>query len=305
MVAAPLQRNVALALLSEGFRGRPTLLAQTIAHACAARFLAAATEGKSLDLIGWTERTCASYGAHAPILDMLGAAPAIVCGVLRQKRQLHAPEDLLALESAIAAIVNRHLSAHRDAKVHRIDELDSTIEALIARLDNTDPASAEHSRSVALWCRRIARRLGLDDDESTFVARCGLLHDIGKITTPEEILLAPRALSAAEWEIMRDHPVAGEKLIAGSPQLRPFSAAVRSHHERLDGKGYPDGLHARDLSLAVRIVSVADSFNAMIARRPYRLPMPPTTALEELERHRGTQFDPTIVETMISVVEKN
>jgi len=113
---------------------------------------------------------------------------------------------------------------------------------------------------------------------------------------------APRALDEREWRVMRAHAAAGEVLVRKVEELRPFAPAVRSHHERLDGRGYPDGLRANAIPLMARIVAVADTFNAMIGRRPYRLPMPPTRALEELVRSRGTQLDPEIVDAMVDVV---
>jgi HD-GYP domain-containing protein (c-di-GMP phosphodiesterase class II) len=101
---------------------------------------------------------------------------------------------------------------------------------------------------------------------------------------------------------MRAHAAAGEAIVRRVPELRPFMPAVRSHHERLDGRGYPDGLRAGQIPLMARIVAVADCFNAMIGRRPYRLPMSPARAMEELVRSRGTQLDPEIVDAMVDVV---
>jgi HD-GYP domain-containing protein (c-di-GMP phosphodiesterase class II) len=131
-----------------------------------------------------------------------------------------------------------------------------------------------------------------------------MLHDVGKIATPVDILRAPRNLTSGEWVIMREHTIVGEKLVLDSTLTLDYTAAVRSHHERLDGRGYPDGADDRGIPLAVRIVTVADSFNAMIGRRPYRAAMPPGLALEELENHSGTQFDPQIVKAMRDIVRK-
>lgn len=144
--------------------------------------------------------------------------------------------------------------------------------------------------------------MALPREHELFVKRSGLIHDIGKMQTPKEILHAPRALDEEEWRIMQLHPVQGAEIIQGIPELRHLAAIVRGHHERFDGRGYPDGIAGSDIPMASRIVTVADSFNAMIAQRPYRRPFSPTVALEELKRHRGTQFDPRIVEAMIDVV---
>jgi HD-GYP domain-containing protein (c-di-GMP phosphodiesterase class II) len=144
----------------------------------------------------------------------------------------------------------------------------------------------------------------MSGQEIVFASRSGLVHDIGKIETPAEILNAPRSLSAEEWDVMRAHALAGEAIVQEIPILRHLSTAVRSHHERIDGKGYPDGTRGLRIPTIARLVAVADSFNAMIGRRAYRKPMPPSIALLELERHRGTQFDPEIVEAMIDIVSR-
>jgi putative two-component system response regulator len=131
-----------------------------------------------------------------------------------------------------------------------------------------------------------------------------MIHDIGKVTTPVEILHAPRKLTDEEWVVMRSHTTAGERIVMEDSGLAQFAPIVRSHHERLDGKGYPDKLRAEDLDLHTRIVTVADCFNAMIGRRPYRPPMSPTRALEQLDANIGTQFDKDVVAAMHEVVSK-
>jgi putative nucleotidyltransferase with HDIG domain len=198
------------------------------------------------------------------------------------------------------------LLAHRTEKpgqdANALDDVDGALNALISQLDERDPFSAEHSRAVAGWCSRIARALGLDADAALYLSRCGLLHDIGKVETPAGILNAPRALTSSEWRIMRTHVIAGERLAAEVELLHPFLPAVRNHHERFKGGGYPDDLRGEQIPFSARVVSVADAFNAMIGRRPYRPPLSPSLALAELIRHRGLQFDPDIVDAMHDVV---
>jgi HD-GYP domain-containing protein (c-di-GMP phosphodiesterase class II) len=201
--------------------------------------------------------------------------------------------------------VRRQIAAYRPsatAFVRPAEDIDVSIEALFEHLAVAAPLMAEHSRAVSAWCSRIGRVLGLSEDEITFVSRCGLIHDIGKMRTPSQILDAPRQLTPDEWAIMRDHPAEGSRIVGRVPPLSPLVPIVRGHHERLDGRGYPDGLRSSAIPLASRIVAVADSFNAMIGRRPYRLPLSPTNALDELDRNRGTQFDPEIVEAMVRIV---
>ncbi len=182
------------------------------------------------------------------------------------------------------------------------EDVDARIDAFMTELAAVAPLMAEHSHAVSAWCTRIARCLGLDESAVAFATRSGLVHDIGKIHTPPAILSAARKLDKDEWQVMRAHTLGGAELAAGVPELHPFIPMIRGHHERLDGHGYPDGLRLGAIPLAARIVTVADCFNAMIGRRPYRLPMSPTDALNELDRNRDTQFDSELVDAMIRIV---
>lgn len=183
-----------------------------------------------------------------------------------------------------------------------IDDVDVAIGRLVARLDAHDPLTSEHSRAVGSWCTRIARRLRLDDRTARYLGRCGLIHDIGKARVPLSVLAAPRRLDEREWKVMKAHVTAGESIAKREEVLHDHLPAIRSHHERLDGSGYPDGISGSELPLSARVVAVADCFNAMIGRRPYRPALPPSRALEELQRHRGTHFDPDVVDAMVVVV---
>lgn len=176
--------------------------------------------------------------------------------------------------------------------------------SLLAALEAHDPAAAEHSRAVGSWCKRIAEALGMNDEGVEFIALCGTLHDVGKMATPTHILLKPGPLTNDEWEIMRAHSERGAQILEQVPSLHELSAVVRSHHERFDGLGYPDRLKGNEIPLAARIVAVADSFNAMISKRPYRTGMMSVTqAIYALMEGRGTQWDPKIVDVMITVVK--
>jgi putative nucleotidyltransferase with HDIG domain len=262
-------------------------------------------DGGPDELAAWVHMMCSSYGDVASLREVLVELPDALARAVHEMHVGRVREaELDALAEQVMAIVDvswRPLLRVRD---EALDEVDARIDALIVKLEARDPLTSEHSRAVAAWCSRLGRRLGLDSAEVTFAARCGLLHDVGKVATPLEILNAPRALDDREWRLIRAHAAAGEAIVRAVPELRPFAPAVRSHHERLDGHGYPDRLPASAIPLMARIVAVADSFNAMIGRRPYRLPMPPIRALEELVRGRETQFDPEVVEAMVDLVER-
>lgn len=131
-----------------------------------------------------------------------------------------------------------------------------------------------------------------------------LLHDVGKIFTPKEILFKPGPLSDDEWRIMRRHPVDGAEILEQIAGLREMSKIVRYHQESYDGSGYPEGLKGDQIPIGARIATAVDSFDAMITDRPYRKGMTVTEAIDELKRNRGTQFDPLVVDTMIELYEE-
>ena len=175
------------------------------------------------------------------------------------------------------------------------------LRTLVERLDTNDPATAAHGRAVALWCSRIAASLRLSRDEQNWIVRSAQLHDVGKLCIPAELLRAPRVLTDEERVVVRDHVLFGERLLLDHG-LAEYRGAVRSHHERYDGRGYPDGLRGDAIPLPARIVAVADAYDAMTGQRPYRFPMTPDRALLEIERMRGTQFEPEMVDVMLAVV---
>lgn len=303
--AASVRDDLARAIVEELGDDSPTLVARLIAMAFAARFTAAISDGGFLQLALWAVRTCERYGAVDGIAPLLANACTVTRRLMRARHMSSASleSDLTTLDAAIAAKLAEPVRSGDAGRRTPSDGIDGTIAAFLVKLDDADPLSAEHSRAVSLWCRRLARRMNLSEERGIFVSRGGLLHDVGKTTTPRDILLAPRSLTDAEFAIIQDHASAGAAMVSEVERLRPFMPMVRSHHERLDGKGYPDRLAGGDISLDVRIVTVADCFNAMIGRRPYRQPMSPASAIDQLTKHSGTQFDPLVVEAMIDVVE--
>jgi HD-GYP domain-containing protein (c-di-GMP phosphodiesterase class II) len=168
----------------------------------------------------------------------------------------------------------------------------SLLEAVAAK----DPYTRGHSRRVARYARTVAEGLGLGSRDRAEVALAAELHDVGKIGVPDELLQKAGPLSPEERCRILDHAAIGERILAPLLGGRPaVLAAVRWHHERMDGSGYPDGLTGRAIPLIPRILAVADAFDAMTSERPYRPPLPRNMVLEELQRGVGTQFDPDCV----------
>jgi putative nucleotidyltransferase with HDIG domain len=284
--------------------GQRTLLVQLLARNFVSVYASSLACMQPKAMIDWIDRMCDAHLEAPGVATFFASAPRTLEAFLAHEgvadRQR---EPLRALESVTQSLL-RKPRRPLPAANERLDEVDAAINAMVMRLERVDPLTAEHSRAVGAWCARLARRLTLSEAEVTYAARCGTLHDVGKIATPPAILCAPRNLTPAEWFIMREHPPTGEQIVIGEGLAGEFTKAVRSHHERLDGRGYPDGMNRFDIPLVTRIVTVADCFNAMIGRRPYRPAMPPALALEQLDSNRGTQFDSDIVDAMLDVVRK-
>ena len=181
------------------------------------------------------------------------------------------------------------------------DSYESTLQALSRALDTRDAETEEHSQRVRRYTELIGRRIGLDDEEIAHLSRGALLHDIGKIGVPDAILLKPKGLTAAEVEAMRKHPMIGYTMIAHIPFLAAAAEIVLHHHESYDGSGYPGGLARDQIPLGARIFAVVDTLDAMTSDRPYRNALSFDEAFAEIKRERGRQFDPEIVDALLSV----
>jgi putative two-component system response regulator len=173
---------------------------------------------------------------------------------------------------------------------------------LVDRLELKEGYAGEHTTAVSRLAMAIATELRLPAAQCRDVELGALLHDVGKLSIPDRVLTKPGPLNELEWTAMQRHASLGERLVARIVQQPAVLAVVRSHHERWDGSGYPDGKQGEEIPLAARIVAVADAFQAMIEPRPYREPRTRATALEEISSESGRQFDPGCVEALRAVV---
>lgn len=167
--------------------------------------------------------------------------------------------------------------------------------ALVATLDARDRYTAGHSAAVAIYSRDIAHRMGLPEEKQQLVHLCGLVHDIGKVGLPAGLLEKPGALTLEERRQMEEHSAIGERILSKVEDYAEIAKIVRHHHERVDGLGYPDGLHGEEIPLLARIIAVADAYNAMTSDRPYRDAMPSRVARLRLAQAVEGQFDTSVV----------
>jgi putative two-component system response regulator len=210
-----------------------------------------------------------------------------------------------ALEKRALVLQNRfyqqHLENQVQAQALRIQELFLQGVQMLARaLEAKDAYTRGHSIRVSQYAVATAARLGFAGPELDGIRLGGELHDIGKIGTRESVLHKPGSLTADEFRQITEHPALGERMLSPLAHESPdVLRIVRSHHERLDGKGFPDGLRGEKIPIEARIVAVADSFDAMTTRRPYRESRPADAAVSELRRVAGTQLDPHAVEAFV------
>jgi diguanylate cyclase (GGDEF)-like protein/putative nucleotidyltransferase with HDIG domain len=181
-----------------------------------------------------------------------------------------------------------------------VDEpVSDAVAGLAEALSERDRYTGEHSESVVDLAAQVARGLGLDEREVERVKAAALLHDIGKVAMPDEILHKPGPLDEREWEIMYEHPVIGERILRAIPGLGTVARIVRHEHERWDGGGYPDGLAGEQIPVGARIILACDAYHAMISDRPYRKAITHAEAIRELAANAGSQFDPQVTEQLI------
>lgn len=221
--------------------------------------------------------------------------------------------DDVALNSFAEVLTKRHSQIginFEEELVHKFNQeeivnhthLMEMVTSLAGAIDAKDPYTKGHSTSVSRYAEALARAVNLPETEVERIKIGALLHDVGKIGIPESVLKKPGKLDDEEWEIMKQHPTIGaEKVLAPNEALRDLIPIVKYHHERLDGKGYPEQLKGNEIPLAARIVSVADAYHALVSDRPYRKGMPIEKACAILKEGAGIQWDSDLVRQFISI----
>jgi GAF domain-containing protein len=205
--------------------------------------------------------------------------------------------DDLELLGEVAWLSGAALAGH-ERRAEQAGTVAAQVDALATALSVWDGQTREHSDTVVELARMTGARMGLDPVELLELELAALLHDVGKLRVPREILRKPDTLSDQERGLMRNHPMWGAELVSGVPGLQAVALIVRHHHERVDGSGYPSGLSGVRIPVASRIMAVCDAYGAMTEARPYRQERAPQEALSELRDKSGSQFDPAVVEAL-------
>ena len=218
----------------------------------------------------------------------------------REARRMFVEDDevLVANIAAQIAVVIENYRLNLDVERTYLE----TITALAMAVEAKDPYSAGHSKRVGHYSRRIAQELRLGEETEKIIQEAGVLHDVGKIGIKDAILLKASTLTEEEVRVMRQHPVIGEAILKPVRSLGKISDVIRHHHECYDGSGYPFHLKGEAIPLMARVLTVADTYDAMVTDRPYRKRMSVEQAKAELQKCAGTQFDPQVVEAFLRIL---
>ncbi len=215
-------------------------------------------------------------------------------------------DQLRVMSEDLQAVVGSERTQRREAEA-AYRELSTSYTSMVRTLAEVCEAKDSYTRShldrTYQYASMLTARIAPEYSERAEIGYGFLLHDIGKVAIPEAILNKPGPLSEEEWAVMRTHPLLGVNLVKPLRFLGDAVGIIREHHERWDGKGYPGGLRGEEIFLPARIFMMADTFDAMTTDRPYRRAMPLHAALEEIDTHAGTQFDPDVARAWIDIVE--
>jgi putative nucleotidyltransferase with HDIG domain len=262
-----------------------------------------AAAGTDDDLIGRRLSTPCEYGGLASVAVTLdGRSRGAVCVAQPMTGARLEPQDADLL-AELATLTGEALKHHEHRELAAGDS-SAEIAAMVRALAEADGDTYLHSLEVAATARAVGERLGLPDVDLVEVELGALLHDMGKLRLPPQILHKAGPLTPEELQLMKLHPVWGAEMVAAVPGLEAVALIVRLHHERPDGAGYPYGLSGYRIPMASRVVSACDAYGAMTRRRDYSEPLDVDAALEELEANAGAQFDPVVVDVLASYVRE-
>ncbi len=221
------------------------------------------------------------------------------------RERVHRITELRRLQNFLQTEVDRKTKdlMHSNRKIQRLSE--QIIFALAGAIDAKDAYTNGHSNRVAEYSREIARRMGKNGEEENDIYFAAMLHDVGKIGIPNEIINKPGRLTDEEYIVIKGHTEKGAKILENISEMPGLSVGAHWHHERIDGRGYPDGLAGGDIPETARIICVADCYDAMSSNRSYRKALPQDVVRAEIEKGKDTQFDPGIADIMLQMIDED
>ena len=215
-------------------------------------------------------------------------------------------DNVISLPHLVSGLAMMNLTKEvEDLKSVRKDILEMSVRALLKALECKDDYTFGHSMRVAFYSLQLGKEYGLSDEQLYDLELAALFHDIGKIGVPDSVLLKPARLDEDEFLKMKKHPELSAEILKGFAPFEEAAKFAKHHHERYDGRCYPDGMAGEDIPLYSRIILIADTFDAMTSTRPYRKGLPYEVAFEELREFAGSQFDPNLVEFFIKAMERD
>lgn len=233
-----------------------------------------------------------------PVRFSSGRLWGILCATSRGARQ-----DLDEAEAAVVRLAARLIAEELErAELEERARQATSVRTFLVALAARDDYTGMHTTQVVDLVEAVARRMGLAERDVAFMRDVAMLHDVGKIAIPDAVLKKPAPLADWEWQLIREHPAIGARMVQAVSGTAHLAAAIRAEHERWDGSGYPDGLAREEIPLASRVILACDAYDAMVTRRPYRKPLQAADALSELRRGAGSQFDPEVVEVLLEIL---
>jgi HD-GYP domain-containing protein (c-di-GMP phosphodiesterase class II)/gas vesicle protein len=247
-----------------------------------------------------------SHSLTKPVVKLVKAAKLIASGDFSTRISTKNPTELGTLSESfniMADWLEEHISQLEQAAAENHELFVGTVKALAAAIDGKDRYTRGHSERVARFSVSIGQRLRMDEKELEKLRISALLHDVGKIAIDDAVLKKPAALTDEEYEIMKQHPQKGYKIMSQIPAMKDFLPGMYMHHEMVNGQGYPQGLKGSQIPLQAKIISVADTFDAMTTDRPYQKGMKLAEALERVKSFVGTRYDAEVVEALVEACE--
>ena len=254
------------------------------------------------------------FGSSIPVIFLTGEnrkdmeVKGLSMGAMDFVAKPFAPEILALRVSHCIELVRlqNSLSQAVDEKARENKQLFLDIVGTLAEaIDAKDTYTQGHSRRVAQYAREIAKRFGYTGQQQEDIYMIGLLHDVGKIGVPDEVINKPSRLTDEEFALIKTHPAMGAKILSNIKSMPKLATGARWHHERYGGGGYPDGIAGEEIAEEARIIAVADAYDAMTSNRSYRAVMPQEKVREQIEGGRGTQFDPVFADIMLQMIDED